>query len=269
MNEPNHNFPSIIYKYRNWKSEFNRNTLIKSELYFASPKEFNDPFDCRVPKDFSILNDPAELELYIEYFRKKHKHNYKGQEQEFEESLHDTRKTIINNLEEYQRQQNLALFESQDKYYGIISFSCRWDSILMWSHYADFHRGFCIGFNEMKLRESGKFGMGGTVTYSSDNAIPLRKLYGEDALTDAFREAFVKANEWSYEKEYRLTKLFYPLVPTPEQRIVSIPEGSIEEIIIGINTTKADEEEIIYWARKIDVPVSKLSRSFTKFELIK
>ena len=31
----------------------------------------------------------------------------------------------------------------------------------MWSHYGDFHRGYCIGFDEEKLRNTGFFGKGG------------------------------------------------------------------------------------------------------------
>lgn len=33
------------------------------------------------------------------------------------------------------------------KSFGVVSFSKRNDSILMWSHYADSHKGFCIGFH--------------------------------------------------------------------------------------------------------------------------
>ena len=44
--------------------------------------------------------------------------------------------------------------------------SGRWNSILMWSHYGDNHNGFCIGFNEMKMRNNGLFHRGGTVNYS-------------------------------------------------------------------------------------------------------
>ncbi|MBV9575704.1 MAG: DUF2971 domain-containing protein [Gammaproteobacteria bacterium] len=34
---------------------------------------------------------------------------------------------------------------------GILSLSSCNDSILMWSHYADFHKGFCIGFKTNSL----------------------------------------------------------------------------------------------------------------------
>lgn len=34
---------------------------------------------------------------------------------------------------------------------GILSLSAVRDQTLMWSHYADGHRGFCIGFNSQKL----------------------------------------------------------------------------------------------------------------------
>jgi len=31
--------------------------------------------------------------------------------------------------------------------YGVLCFSRRWNNILMWSHYADGHKGICLGFD--------------------------------------------------------------------------------------------------------------------------
>ncbi|MBL7103181.1 MAG: DUF2971 domain-containing protein [Bacteroidales bacterium] len=40
------------------------------------------------------------------------------------------------------------MFKKQNDHYGILSLSAKWDNILIWGHYAEKHKGFCIGFNE-------------------------------------------------------------------------------------------------------------------------
>ncbi len=42
------------YKFRNWGECCHRRLLTHREIYFASPKEFNDPFDCRIPPRYDL-----------------------------------------------------------------------------------------------------------------------------------------------------------------------------------------------------------------------
>jgi len=56
--------PLIVYKYRNWENISHRNTLIYNEIYLASPKDFNDPFDCRITPNLKSLT-PEEEKQYI------------------------------------------------------------------------------------------------------------------------------------------------------------------------------------------------------------
>ena len=54
----------IIYKYRDWKDEYHKNILLKNQIYLASPKDLNDPFDCRINANFTLLT-PKEEDSYI------------------------------------------------------------------------------------------------------------------------------------------------------------------------------------------------------------
>ena len=45
--------PAILYKYRDWKNEFHKGLLTHNEIYFSSPKDFNDPYDCRITERFT------------------------------------------------------------------------------------------------------------------------------------------------------------------------------------------------------------------------
>ena len=53
-----------IYKYRDI-NKYTLKTLSNNELYFALPKQFNDPFDCKV----NYFVDGTKEEI-IQYFSK-------------------------------------------------------------------------------------------------------------------------------------------------------------------------------------------------------
>jgi len=58
----------IVYKYRQISNEFHRDTLLKNELYLASPRDFNDPFDVvNVDNFYLLLKNKEGLRLFLEY----------------------------------------------------------------------------------------------------------------------------------------------------------------------------------------------------------
>jgi len=56
--------PEIVYKYRDWKNHFHKRLLLNNEIYLSSPKDFNDPFDCRITENYNLFT-PEEEEKYI------------------------------------------------------------------------------------------------------------------------------------------------------------------------------------------------------------
>jgi hypothetical protein len=82
---------------------------------------------------------------------------------------------------------------------GVISFTEAIDNILMWSHYADAHRGMAIGFNPKHLFFNDIQRMRYTTQRTN-----LREEFQNIKGT----ELFFKSDQWIYEKEWRLTKFF-------------------------------------------------------------
>ena len=102
----------FLYKYK----PINIRTLeilINKELYFPITQQFNDPFDGQLEPSV-FINELKEL-------------GFTGSEQKI--SMHDESIT------------------ARIKGYGVLSLSRVCDDILMWSHYADSHKGCCFGFN--------------------------------------------------------------------------------------------------------------------------
>lgn len=93
----------------------------------------------------------------------------------------------------------MAIREKVSKIYGLLCFSKKWREPLLWSHYADKHRGIALGF-EIYYPEIID------VSYSSD---PIRKQIDltDDLIADkkSFLDlAKIKYIKWAYEEETRI-----------------------------------------------------------------
>ncbi|MFB6404467.1 DUF2971 domain-containing protein [Pseudomonas putida] len=85
---------------------------------------------------------------------------------------------------------------------GVLCLSETPSEILMWSHYAEFHKGFCI---EYKVDESSLLGrLAKPVKYTDVYpSLSLRNLpyNAEENFIDIC--VYTKAKQWSYEREWR------------------------------------------------------------------
>ena len=265
MNKSN-KYPEIVYKYRNWKDKYHKNVLRKNELYMSSPKDLNDPFDCRIPTNFTLLNTQETKACYAHF-----QCLFYSKEIQLQGSKYnDTFPKILDDLQDinqYQKNYEEILFNAQNDDYAILSLSGRWDSIAMWSHYGDQHKGYCVGFYEEKMRNSKIFGMGGPVHYNKNDGFPLIRPY-EWGMEKLFKMSHTKAKEWKYEKEYRLTDLLNREGENiPKSRVRPIPDGFIAEIVIGLMTPQNHKQEILKIASKKSIKVYQTEKVPFKFKI--
>jgi DUF2971 family protein len=91
--------------------------------------------------------------------------------------------------------QALRGFKKQlNESYGMLCFSRRWRNPLLWSHYAEKHRGMCLGFDVDRRRRGLK-----AVAYVKERIdlhIPPTRESIEQLL-------FTKYRDWKYEEEWR------------------------------------------------------------------
>lgn len=83
--------------------------------------------------------------------------------------------------------------------FGMICFSRDWQNPVQWSHYADRHKGICLGFDVPKVLLQ-------RVTYESYRPkANLALLNSQGRLTEAWMRSLLarKFRHWSYEKEER------------------------------------------------------------------
>lgn len=265
-------FPPVVYKYRTWSKVEDRFPLLNNTLYLSSPASFNDPFDCRIPPNYYLLNTEQKLREYAEFKVGENREfllkNGANLSDEIESICHKL--SNAESLRKFQLESNSIHFESQNNHLGVLCLSERFDSPAMWAHYAENQKGYCIGFSEEKLRRSELFGKGGRVRYNNTfpEILPVTNL-SEEYIKNSFLETHTKSADWSYEEEYRLTKLFYPNVPTNADRTINIPNDFIVEVIIGLNMEDEVRSIVLDISRKKGFPVYKIEQVPFSFSLQK
>lgn len=86
--------------------------------------------------------------------------------------------------------------------FGILCFSDRWSNPVQWSHYADRHRGLCLGFDVPdSLVQAVKY-VRKPLTADLLGEISKAKLKGEDAAMRVLLAT--KYSHWRYEHEHRV-----------------------------------------------------------------
>ncbi|WP_026709284.1 DUF2971 domain-containing protein [Flavobacterium frigidarium] len=258
-------YPRTVYKYRNWEDNYHKKILTDNEIFLSPPNLFNDPFDCRIYDDYSWVYDEQKRNAHIEkslienkdYIIKEHGSIEKG------------RKLIVENFAYpviFQARSEKSADDFNDKHIGIVSFAENCDSILMWSHYANHHKGFSVGFDERKLKVSGLFDLCESVIYSEE----MPNLYIDDRRTKKINVQLHKSIEWEYEREYRAISLFNnEQIKKPSHRIVNFNDSYIKEIVFGLLTPEEHKKEIAEIAKNKNIPLFEMKKIPLKFKLIK
>lgn len=148
------------------------------------------------------------------------------------------------------------------KRFGLICFSDNWKSPVMWAHYADKHKGVCLGFD-----------------INDDYLTPIQYLEGRtlhcfDKEAPVNSEQFIdqmlyhKAQEWSYEREIRAIVL----LDGPQRSMYHIPFGlnlQLREIIIGCrNLLSPRDLEPFILAQETSVQIIKARPAFKRFDMV-
>lgn len=259
--------PEIIYKFRDWDNCNHKRILVNNELYIPSVNQLNDPFDCLIKYDYSEIQNEGlsvrVVNMYFEEFGNQiTKLGYKK-----EELINNSDSNIQLKLLKLKKYYDGVFEKNREKHLGVISFSEVWDNLLMWSHYSNSHKGFCVGFNTQKLIESNFFNNGCKVFYP--NNYPLVNPFDNDLkkITSIF---YNKSNDWGYEKEYRMTKLFGYNRNNDEfqkQKIFYFEDNFISEVILGWKISKEHREKLLIECNKKNIPVYQTEDVSKNFEL--
>lgn len=255
--------PQILYKYRSL-NEYSIKTLTDGEIYLPSISELNDPFEGSIPYVLRIKGKkPEDLnasEMFLFMLEQASKYHPDWSPEQLHQFAYEEQRAGRILDENHLQVQRDETTKQIDSLFGVFSLTSEKNNFLMWSHYADSHKGICIGFNSEILFNTVA-GTLGPVTYKME--FPVKDFYTEDVFTEHNRLIATKGEYWEYEKEYRLTKM------NAAKSKFNIPLEGIEEVIFGIwvsNQLKLELLEII----KKNIPNCKVFEtklSKKRFEL--
>lgn len=226
--------PEFFYKFTNVERAIE---IIKNrQLWFSRPENFNDPFDCNINLiDF----EPTEKQIEL-VINDKVKRNRKTRREEIKKNKRNAYR-IINQFSE----QSNEMFQNS----GICCFSEKHENILLWSHYAQNHKGICLGFSK-KITEIAS--MTGKVKYADHyKKAPFFKMNGEAV----YHLIFTKSKDWSYEQEIRAVRIL-------DNGKTDFDISNLTEIIFGCKT----ENKVVQEMKKL---ISDLGIKHIKFKQAK
>lgn len=183
--------PASIYKYYS-DNELNMDSLKNNKMWYSAPCNFNDVFDCDIfINEEKIFNDFLKL-------------------------IPDKRTVRVGSkiwieLKSIIRKEIKKLrydFDASKYKIGVSCFSESEDSLLMWAHYANNHRGMCVEYNLLDINSVLDFSAI-PVIYSENQA--CFDFFDEESIEKDTSKLFIeslssKSPEWSYEKEWRIIR---------------------------------------------------------------
>lgn len=195
--------PKNLYKYLSL--DYAIKNLKESVLTFQSPLNFNDPYDSLANMEF----DKSQIDIVKDSI---HNENLIFKELSGTEGFKYVDPNYVDNIAENFKEKTLKSFQKLSGGFRICCFSERSDSILMWSHYANYHKGICIEYDFDKLNEQYKntmlkeifdisiFNELYPIVYSEKFPIIKEKITKESVMK-AFTTKYI---DWKYECEWRM-----------------------------------------------------------------
>jgi len=199
--------PPRLYKYQPFTPQTLAN-LKSAQIWFNAPLRFNDPFDCALPiYDPSHLTDADFLRAYT------HEKTRRSMTPELEAELGPNgvpsqvfRDMILNAVHDTFTKMRKTLLEER----GFSCFSAKPLDIMMWSHYADGHRGFCLEFDtsyDPWISKTFHVRYADTFSYINPVDIIVEPAGADPENPLLVASVLTKARCWEYEHEWRTMHL--------------------------------------------------------------
>ena len=237
----------VLYKYRRYDQA---TAMVQArELYFALAPSLNDPLDCQISSE-------AALDEAIASEKDGH----------VKEILERLRKLQVTDRETGAKVSIHQALDNMAASAAVLSMAGTATDALLWAHYAEGHKGVCIGFDLSffhglldRWEEVKLIGLGPVTYASSPPLTDLLRAKAEEIVgimdkdpdkmemaISTFREAYhsdflikmltTKSSAWAYEKEHRSIRW--------EPGVLAFPPAAVRQIIFGMKVSQAQRDEL-------------------------
>ena len=250
---PGDNPPKKMYKYTSFKRAFD--ILTSNKIYFANLSELNDPFEGLITLDFST-DEKTRISLEqinkIAHIFKINFPKVKKLQQAFVNDpvmKHKFTHSVANEFREKSR-------------LGVCCLTDTYQSLPMWSHYADNHTGCCLMFdfsNYSNQDRNKRFPFHNMEKIKYQKNLPMNNFL--------LPRAYYKSCEWEYEHEWRAVMFDEDIPPIKESNGAGLYSlnGFLSKIILGHNMEDAYKKVIKAAARQRNISVQQASPKLYKY----
>ncbi len=250
-------------------------------LRFTQPCDMNDPFEC-----LPCVED-VDIEKFVDGVLARTKPQLeecvagaKGwQKRIHQKAIKKAAKAL---KRDYGKNPDYLVKALLDKYtkranetIGIFSLSRIWDNSLMWAHYTNSYKGFCVGFNYshnfFKRQPADHPDVGVPVDVSYENQ--RVKIDINDSIHLAPKLLERKDEVWKYEEEVRLIRnLDFAALKNTRQDdrpicLFNVPHEAIQEIIVGSNASSKTVDKVLSFCHAKNISAFQLQVSLKNFGL--
>lgn len=313
-----HNIPKKLYRFRGTQ-EYHVNALFNDEIWGSRIDKFNDPYECLpcynrerlvnslsqefsleriqaiedrlragdIPAEFTQLLPGESVQKIVDAIQRTNPNDHHYEQLRMNQLL--ATNNVLQNIEDIEH----SFFNSM-KYAQccrhIACFSEKNDSSLMWGHYADSHRGFCIEYDfsqaighcsekcpdirgctnfmlnlpiaPVEYRDercdATSFLQTVTQSYLCQQIGLSMNLYHQDILI-ATKCLLTKSKDWSYECEWRLFSPPTPKIGAEGQVITKLKPTAI---YLGVNTADDLADKLYAFCNQRSIPCYKMIQNF-------
>ncbi len=246
--------PASLYKYYGDNPRCLQ-SIKENKMWYSAPCNFNDVFDCGISVDekeiFNCALRLAPDNMKIRAGSPAWKH-IKG--------------VMTQELKSFR-----ATFERLRSSMGVACLSESFESLLMWAHYANNHRGMCVEYDLMEINQQLNF-TPIPIIYS-DERVCFNTLNpataGNDSMRFFIRSITSKSKDWSYEREWRIIRDNRACGDRWDEG----KKGALLDMIVpssitlGCESTEEFEKEIRAYCKQCSIPLYKMEKDTKQYRI--
>ncbi len=261
-----------LYKFRSIPRDSNNDLVLDklprverifsaNELHFPSPIDLNDPHEFRPNM---VIGDISDADYKIKYLKLIRLANPETTPEEDEVWLANHTQE---EAEELAREFKELYWSNLHEKYRVCSLCATATNPLVWSHYSDSHKGFCLVF------DASKDIFGGALKVHYRDKYPTLDITESDDMEILYHSALTKFTDWKYEEEYRLLSMEpnEPMALSVKNKKLTFPAEMLVAVIFGCRMSEDDRKLIEGWCQerenKVELRQAKLSDTEYKLEI--
>jgi hypothetical protein len=217
--------------------------IIGGSIRFTQPGAFNDPFEL-VPELHAPKTDNKDISISFDLQAPRRK-------PPVGELPDDFRSEFCSDLN------SRKIVQELNNSIGILCLSQTYNSLLMWSHYADEYRGAIVTFNKEHDFFKGLI----EIDYRENRPKKDISAYINSAEPVPISELCIKPKDWQYESEIRVIRSLNDCVKVAVGEnhpvyVMDIPIECIKSVTLGERTPVVQQREIYDLIKDTDISLS-------------